>query len=162
MAEPEVTYYCERSDVEAVYGLSNVAKWADLDNDGDTEKIEARITKALAWAQEEIDSYFRGGRYALPLVKDDDPPMIILDVAAELAGVWLYENRGVVDFSPESGQPVHRLSWNRKRAYAKIKEIVSGQRVIDADPAVEGSDDPVPKAVRERHRHHGDDPFSVR
>ena len=35
--------YCTQSDVEAIYGPSNVAKWADRDNTGDPEAIAAAI-----------------------------------------------------------------------------------------------------------------------
>jgi hypothetical protein len=127
------TDYIEQSDIEDVFGASNVSKWADLDNDGDETAITARIDKAIAWAENEINSRLREGPYVLPLANDEsDVPLEIVDVAANLAGVWLYENRGVQDFDPESGQSVHRLEWNRARAEKTLKEILAGVRVLDA------------------------------
>ena len=35
--------YSVRSDVEMIFGVTNVAAWADLDNDKDPAKIQARI-----------------------------------------------------------------------------------------------------------------------
>ena len=42
--------YCERTDIEDVFGIGNVASWADLDNDKSPVKIKARIERAIAKA----------------------------------------------------------------------------------------------------------------
>ena len=129
--------YAERTDVEAVFGVANVAAWADLDNDGDSSKIDDRVTLALSMADCEINDKLRGGIYVLPLVKtgEDEPPETVVNMAAMLAGVFLYESRGVQDFNPDSGQAVHRLTWYRKRVESTIREITSGVRMLDAELA---------------------------
>lgn len=129
--------YIAQSNIEDVFGSVNVSKWADLDNDADAAKIAARIAKAIAWAENEIDDRLRGGPYILPIVKGTSPsmtvPLAIIDTAANLAGVWLYENRGVQDFDQETGMAHHRLEWNRARAERTLKEILAGVRVLDAN-----------------------------
>jgi hypothetical protein len=129
MADP----YIVRADIEAVFGAANVAKWADLDNTGITADVAARIDRAIVWASNEIESRFRDSIYALPLANaSGDCPPEIVDAAANLAGVWLYENRGVQDWNEETGQVMHRLQWNRRRAYDTLRAILAGQRRIDA------------------------------
>jgi len=123
--------YCVKTDIYDVYGETNTKKWADLDNDEDSAKIDARIAKAIAWADNEIDSRLRKSLYSLPLQDEDgDTPPDILNTAALLAGVWLYENRGVNDFDPDTGAAVHRLAYQRDRAIRTIREILAGQRTI--------------------------------
>lgn len=125
--------YCEKSDIEDVFGITNVAKWADLDGEGDSEAIEGRIDKACAVASSYVDSALRDSVYALPLADaEDEIPLEIVDVAANLAGVWLYENRGTQDVNNETGKGEHRLSFNRKRAEQTLREIRRGQRTITA------------------------------
>ena len=115
--------YCTRSDLEALFGKANVVKWADLDNDHDSEAIEARIDKAIEVASARIDDRLRSGPYSLPIT--GDPPTLV-NLAAQLAGVWLYESRGVQDFSPDTGYPVHRLRWHTEQAEKTLREILSG------------------------------------
>ena len=57
-----------RSDVEDIFGVVNVARWADLDNDQDaTLKIANRINRAIVWATAEMEDRLRNGPYQLPL-----------------------------------------------------------------------------------------------
>jgi phage gp36-like protein len=129
--------YCTRTDVEDIFGVENIKVWADLDNDGDAEKILARITRAISWASERVDAAFRHGRYELPLVNDEGKtPLLIVDITSNLAGVWLYENRGVIDFDPNTGTVVHRLIHNKKRAEDMIRNIIVGRLDPGAAPAV--------------------------
>lgn len=126
--------YCTRGDIENVFGRVNVAKWADLDNNGVVEDIELRINKAILWASGEVNSRLRRFVYVLPF---ETAPVEIVDIVANLAGVWLYENRGIQDFNPDTGQAVHRLEWNRRRAETTLKEILMGNRILDAARTVE-------------------------
>lgn len=140
--------YCVRADVEDVFGSENVVKWADLNNKGEADEVAARIAWAIRWASNEVDSRLRRFIYVLPLANEGSVvPVEVVDVTATLAGVWLYENRGVQDFDPETGVMVHRLEWNRKRAERTLQEILAGTRMLDAVPR--SPDDNVPKVVDE-------------
>ena len=126
--------YAIRTDVEAVFGVENAEKWADLENDQVAADITARIAAALAFAEDEIDNRLRGGPYVVPLTTPVE--RIIVDVAAKLAGVWLYESRGVADFDPETGRPQHKLHWHKKDASRKLDDLLSGRRrlgITDTD-----------------------------
>ena len=125
--------YCDRTDIEAIFGIQNVAKWADLDNDQDAEKVEARIDKAIAFADNKIDDRLRRSVYTVPLegAGDEDPPSSVVDMAATFAGVWLYESRGVMDFDPDTGIARHQLSYQKKAVETKLRNILSGVETID-------------------------------
>ena len=139
----DVNRYIARTDIETVFGKGNIAKWADLDNEGNTTDISDRIDAAITWASNEVDSMLRNGPYDLPLACSDGAvPREVVDIVSNLAGVWLYENRGIQDFNAETGQAVHKLQWNRKRAYDTLREIASLKRRINvtiAQTAVPGA-----------------------
>ena len=80
------TIYCQRSDVEDIFGVANVARWADLDNDQDATKIANRISRAIVWATAEMEDRLRNGPYQVPLTGTS---ATVVDLCAKLAGVWL-------------------------------------------------------------------------
>lgn len=128
-----MSYYCEKTDVEAVFGASNIEKWADLDSDGDAGKIAARIEAAIVFAHNRVDDLLRGGPYAIPIV--GVAPHTIKDAAAKLAGVWLYEARGVEDFDESSGEMLHRLSPIKRDAERTLAHIRGGALRLDLPEA---------------------------
>jgi len=131
--------YCEQADIEDLFGAVNVAKWADLDNDIDATKIAARVARGIAVASAKVDDHLRGGPYALPITGDSTT---LVNLAAMLAGVWLYESRGVQDYSPDGGFPVHRLRWFSEQADTTIKMLRAGTLRLDVPLAVTGTNCP--------------------
>lgn len=132
--------YAARTDVETVFGKENVKKWADLENNGVDADVTARIAAALTFAEDDINSRLRGGPYAIPL--DTPVEVLIVDVTAKIAGVWLYESRGVQDVNPDTGAPLHKLWWHKNDAGRTIRDIVSGKRrlaIIDTDKTFIGT-----------------------
>lgn len=129
--------YCTRAQIEAVFGVSEVQKWADLDEDADGDAndadVVARIARAIAVASAEIDDFVRGMPYVTPLADaDGNTPTTIENIAATMAGVWLYEARGSQDFSPKSGDPYHRLAFKRTEARRFLQQLREGDRKLDA------------------------------
>lgn len=116
--------YCNRSDIEALFGAVNVKKWADLDNTEVEAPITARVATAIEYAQATIDDRLRGGRYTIPLA--EPPPTTVVDTAARLAGFWLYDARGVQDFNEVTGQPISRLLGHYKKAIQTLTDIRRG------------------------------------
>lgn len=141
--------YCERGDIEDVFGIQNVAKWADLDNNEDADAIDSRIARSIAYATARIDAALSGGVFRIPIANADATiPTLINDVAANLAGVWLYESRGVVDMDPE-GRPQHRLKWARDNALAMLGQIQAGQLAFPDAVRVAEATEGIPLVVRE-------------
>lgn len=94
-AGPAAGYYAGQTDVESIFGTSNVATWSQLDNTI-SGPDESRIQSALDWADAQINSFFRDGPYTIPLADAADAA-ITTRWAATLAGVWLYTSRGLRD-----------------------------------------------------------------
>lgn len=125
--------YITRTDIEDKFGKKNVEIWADLDNNQVQADITARITTAIAFADEMVDNALRRGRYALPIVDLlSAVPKVIVDVVASIAGVWLYENRGVQDFDPDTGKAQHRLHWQKVDAQRVLSWLRMGQIELNA------------------------------
>jgi len=123
--------YCEREDLESIFGAQNIAKWADLDSSEHTGAIENRIAHAIAIADAEIDSVLVMAPYRIPLADDpDSTPALIREVSATLAGVYLYEGRGAQAVSTEQGQPVHPYMFKRMWAMSVLNDLRTGKRRI--------------------------------
>jgi len=135
--------YCTRSDIEDLFGSVNVVQWADMDNGQDADTITARIARAIAVCSARIDDRLRGGPYTLPILGD---PATLVNLCASLAGVWLYESRGVQDYSPEGGFPVHRLRWFSEQAEKTLRDLRSG--VLRLDAALQGYGTTAPMVVK--------------
>jgi len=125
--------YASRYTLNTVFGRANIDKWADLDNDGDEDKIEARILAVLDQADEEVNDRLRRGPYTVPFTS---PSAKIVRVATLFAGVFLYEARGVQDFDQETHKAVHRLAYQKTEAETTCRKILSGQFVLSVIPAV--------------------------
>lgn len=124
--------YATRAKLEALYGSVNVARWADLNNTEDETEIDACITGALADAEAEADDRMRGGPYAIPFTT---VPACVERATALLAGVMLYEHRGVVDYDPETGKPQHQLAYQKREAEAIFISLRDGSRKL-ASPII--------------------------
>lgn len=126
--------YAERSDLDELYGSINVDKWADPDNQKETVLITARVVRALAYADAIIDDSLRGGLYALPVVdKSSATPVIINDMAAHIAAVWLYELRGTQDYDAKTGVARHKLMHKKQMVMDTLRGLRAGTMILDAE-----------------------------
>ena len=133
--------YCTRADIEVLFGIANVQQWANLESGDVTDPavltaIAARIALAIADGQALVDARLLSGPYEVPFVT---VPRIIAKINARLAGVDLYESRGVQDYDEVSGKPHHRLAWHAARAEQDLRDILIGKlhfAVHETCPAV--------------------------
>ena len=51
----------DRDDLEGMFGVDNIAQWADLDNNQNAANILTRITAAVDYAEAEVYDRLRGG-----------------------------------------------------------------------------------------------------
>jgi hypothetical protein len=117
-------YYANRADIELIFGLSNVAQWADVDNDNDSSKIDTRICWALQSAKAYFDDMLNNGPYDVPFVLPY-PQQIIVE-NARYAGCALYDSRGVID-TDGNGKGVDALTQQRKKTEAFIVRVLANQ-----------------------------------
>lgn len=116
--------YCTRQDIENIFGRSNVEQWADVNNNSATPEIASRIEWAINLAGSELDARMRGGVYAVPFT-DEPFDTLWVNAVARLAGVLLYEGRGITDVDT-FGRPVHPLSTHRDMAYEFVRKVRGG------------------------------------
>lgn len=121
--------YCTRSDIEIMFGAMNVSRWADLDNSGSDADINARITRAIDVATQEVDSILAGSPIRVPIPSGRVPPLI-RDVTAAIAGVILYESRGPQGTIGEDGQVMHPYLFKRRWAERILVDLREGRRKI--------------------------------
>lgn len=123
--------YCTQSNIEATFGTNNVANWAKLSDSDSAATIAARITRAITVASEEIDDALRYAGMDIPCEDSDGlTPTSVEQLCADLAGVWLYESRGVDDVDPQ-GNPRHVLQYHAERAQRRLQEIAERRRKIN-------------------------------
>lgn len=121
--------YCTWTDVEYLFGKNQTAAWAAFD--GDTAYAAARKTAAIAHAGEEIDAVLRVSKYSnnLPISvytgTTTITPPLIRDIAAVLAGLWLYDGLGLKD-RDEEGRPFGVYEYRRQWARETLAQIREG------------------------------------
>ena len=121
---PAGVFMCGRGDIEQIFGTVAVSTWADLNNNGDEAEIEARINYRIAMADNYIKSTLANGPWVMPVEGDIIPITLAVNCAA-LAGVYLYEGRGVQDYNP-SGHAQHQLSFHKTNVENFIKGVLVG------------------------------------
>lgn len=117
--------YALRSDVENIFGVTNVAMWADLEGTADAGVIATRIEWALAHAETKVNDGLTGSVYVVPFT--GEVPLQITEATARLAGCLLYGSRGVSDFDEESGKPINLVSSHQRMVDALLKGLKSGR-----------------------------------
>ena len=122
--------YCTTDDIANAYGTTNRDDWADLENTEVSATMTARINWAIGVAGDDIDSITLTQYNRVPIVNESDTvPTFIRDLAAILAGVKLYESRGIEDVDKQ-GDGRHRLTPMRDWAYGVLEQIRRGERKI--------------------------------
>lgn len=115
-------YWTSETELEDMFGTENVRTWADLENEDDAATIMRRKRWAIQWATDEARSHLARTRYA----GLDCAPAVLRQATTRLAGVLLYESRGVQDADGE-GNPQHRLRWHRAEAEKFFRRVKADQ-----------------------------------
>jgi len=119
--------YIAQSNIEAVFGAANVQVWSQLDPSLVTTDA-ARVASSINYAEATVEDRFRGGAYAIPF---SGASYVLTDWCAKLAGVWLYESRGL---RVEAGAD-NPMAGHRERVMEEIDTYVAGQRRLPLTPA---------------------------
>lgn len=125
--------YCSLANINAAFGTENVTQWSDLDSNENSSEKTARIAAAIAYASDAIDDVIRTANYTIPLANAaGTTPTTIINLAAILAGLWMYEARGTQDMNARTGEPVHRLAFRREYAERTLEHLRTGKIKLDA------------------------------
>lgn len=125
--------YCDQDDIEDIFGANAVEKWATVDStDGSAERT-ARIARAVAYAGDRIDDVLRTTSYKIPAATSAGAvPTSIENVAAIMAGVWLFMIRGHENIEMRDGLPLHRYHFLERQATEYLELIRTGKVKLDA------------------------------
>lgn len=116
--------WTSRTDLELMFGRENVRVWADMENSEDPESdIARKIQWAIREATADAQSRLAGGPVIPERLTDVRGPLRV--AVTRLAGILLYECRGLVDTSSEDG--VHRLKRHEKLADEFFWRVNAGQ-----------------------------------
>jgi hypothetical protein len=116
--------YITRDVLEVVFGTANIARWADLDGDGNAEKIAERVNFAILTASSYVDTILRGHNYNSVEI---DPN--IKRLIAQIAGLHLYDAREIIDGDPTSD----KLSVVRQQVEDMVGKIRRGEIILRGD-----------------------------
>jgi phage gp36-like protein len=119
--------YISQSDIESVYGVENVARWSNLDN-STTLADAARIAASIAYAESYVQGRFRQSRYVLPFSGGD--MTLVRDWCAKIAGVWLYESRGLQGVG-DGQESANAVRSQKTQVNADIDLVLRGSRTLD-------------------------------
>ena len=136
-----------RSDLDDVFGKSNIDKWADLENEGDPTHIDARVAWAIALAESHVQSKIKLTTYVWESVSTN--PMVEHAVALK-AGMLLHMNRAVTesDGSAKQGNPMAKFEKLYRDFFVAVSanEISLGEgdnEVCFGAPSVVKTADPI-------------------
>ena len=120
--------YCQRSDIEAVFGIDNVAAWATMSTGDSGGDITARITAIIAIASDDLNEVLRevaGIDARLPLTAPT--PNVTYQVACH-AGFLLYGPRATDDYGKD---PQSYPSLLESRFQRWLAEVRDGKRRLE-------------------------------
>jgi hypothetical protein len=120
--------YIARSDIEAVFGVDNVAAWATLSTGDNSGTITARIASIIIIASDDLDEVLRevaGVDARLPLTAPT--PNVVYNVACH-AGFLLYGPRASDDYGKD---PQSYPSLLESRYQRWLAEVRDGKRRLE-------------------------------
>ena len=124
--------YSQQSDVENIFGVTNVAMWSQLDPTQPPGTADtARIQQAICDADSRIVSFFRNyGNYVTPLVPQGTDVNLVARWSATLAGIWLYDNRGQRDDTRDGHkyEAMRRMVLNEMATYRSFNKLDAARR----------------------------------
>lgn len=112
-----------QADVEAVFGVNNVAQWSSFGSGTQAVADTARVARAIAWAESMVNASLINGPYAIPLVNADlsgNEVPEILDAKATWAGWWLWKTRGL-NQAKETVKEMNDMNEKIRKLLLKIK-----------------------------------------
>ncbi len=149
-----VSGYAMRSDLENIFGVPNIIKWAILSQNDPASpaglaEVTARINWAISVATADFNNAMRQGRYTLPIV-GTDASVWATTVVATLAGLLLYQHLKPTQ-RDQDGRPIpDRYDGIFTWAEQQMNFVRSSKLRLDASVFGKGTN--APEATHERSR----------
>jgi hypothetical protein len=119
--------WSSREELDATFGHSNIDMWADIENEENAGHIRARVMDAIDEATADARDRLTG---LVDVSSIRAAPRPLRKAVTRMAGVNLYESRGVKDTADEEGR--HKLLHHKKAADLYFRQIAAGQRTLGA------------------------------
>ena len=128
------TPICTDADLNARYGTTNVARWADLEGtwaEGEAESAEMTARRLLARTRATDLVYDRLRASTLNMnLPLSTVPSTLVDVTVRIAGWWLTSARGVTNYD-QQGNPISRWFTEYRYALDILDKIVAQELRLD-------------------------------
>ena len=95
-----------RDTLDELFGRTNISMWADLDNEKNAYDINERVTKAIARAQDDLVTRTNQRPITTYIAQ-----AAVEEVIATLAGIRLYNNRGLAPLDGAKTPVDHRVKY---------------------------------------------------
>ena len=133
---PSSGSYCVRSDIENIFGVPNIIKWAilsgtDPESNAGLAEINSRITWAINWATVDFENALRSGRYSLPIT-GTGASIWAKEVVATLAGLRLYGHLRPTQRGPDGNIVPHPYADQLTYVTLQLDYARSGKVGLDA------------------------------
>ncbi len=151
---PTVGAYASRGDLENIFGIPNIKKWAilsqnDQDSSAGMDEIINRINWAIGVASVDFENAMRQGRYTLPIT-GSGASVWATTVVATLAGLLLYQHLKPTQ-RDQDGRPLpDRYDGIFTWAEQQMNFVRSGKLRLDAAVFDKGTN--APFVTHERSR----------
>ena len=128
--------YTDSTKIGQRFGEDNQHLWLSNAIDDGDEPVDyaRRAYQFIVDAEAELDAMLLGV-YVSGAFEETIPPTIVR-LATDMAGVAMYEARGVDDINAETGEAFHRLRYTKKNCEATIRKIKLGLMTISGSASV--------------------------
>ncbi len=128
------TPICTDADLNARYGTTNIARWADLEGtwaEGEAESADMTARRLLARtrATDLVYDRLRASQLNMNLPLSTAPSTLV-DVTVKIAGWWLSSARGVSAYD-QAGNPISRWYADFRDAMGTLDKIVAQELRLD-------------------------------
>lgn len=125
--------YIADVDVNDLWGTINIDDWSDLAST--KTRDDARVQRAIDYAEQRVNNRFRHARYAIPFVFNSGIDEVLKYWVAAIAGQWLYQARGLRDEA--AGERIAIIISGDKTTgeigvFQEMGRYVAGQAFFDA------------------------------
>ncbi len=125
--------YASTTGITDIFGVHNVTAtggWADMDGDGDTGNIAARIARMILVADARVNDLLRVTGYKRPAQNTaGNTPTTVEDLANRIAGLLLYQFTAMDDMD---GNIPHPLQAIKNEVDQMMEEIRTQKKRLDA------------------------------
>lgn len=122
--------YISTTDMVNLFGESNITTWADLENNGDTDVMTARLTEAIEFGEGSVEDAFRQSRVTVPFTVTGNSLTVLKTFMVAYAVSWLRNSRPL-SLKTTYGEETDHVSVMLESLNTLMWEYQSGRRIFE-------------------------------